>query len=172
MKVISQETSYVCPVFLVEQLKYDTGQTMMVQKCPSVVHIAPYIKDSDRYILIEEFRAGAEEVLLTFPAGKIDAGESSLIAAYRECIEETGYVPLALELIHEGYTNPGISDEYAFFYKASVRPATNAEMETHSADEHENIQIRTMTTVELRKKLGDIKSIKSFLLANLVLQNN
>src|SRR5580693_5017262 len=41
-------------------------------------------------VLIEEYRYAVDAVLLEFPAGTIDAGETPLAAAQRELREETG----------------------------------------------------------------------------------
>lgn len=42
-------------------------------------------------VLVEQFRAGPEEMSLELPGGAIEAGENPLHAGVRELLEETGY---------------------------------------------------------------------------------
>lgn len=57
---------------------------------PGAVMIVPVLDDG-RLVLERQFRYPVARVLLEFPAGKIDAGESTLACAQRELVEETGY---------------------------------------------------------------------------------
>ena len=47
--------------------------------------------DDGRVILERQFRHPMRGVIVEFPAGKLDAGEGSLVCAKRELKEETGY---------------------------------------------------------------------------------
>ncbi len=57
---------------------------------PGAVMIVPLLDDG-RLVLERQFRYPVARVLLEFPAGKIDPGESTLACAQRELVEETGY---------------------------------------------------------------------------------
>jgi ADP-ribose pyrophosphatase len=57
---------------------------------PGAVAIVPLLDDG-RLVLERQYRHPVGRVLLEFPAGKIDAGESPLACAQRELLEETGY---------------------------------------------------------------------------------
>ncbi|MCO5979072.1 NUDIX domain-containing protein [Ideonella oryzae] len=57
---------------------------------PGAVVIVP-ILDDGRLVLERQYRYPLQQVLLEFPAGKLDPGESRLSAAARELAEETGY---------------------------------------------------------------------------------
>jgi ADP-ribose pyrophosphatase len=57
---------------------------------PGAVVVVP-ILDDGRLVLERQFRYPMGRVMLEFPAGKLDAGESPLVCGQRELIEETGY---------------------------------------------------------------------------------
>ena len=52
-------------------------------------------------ILVRQFRPGPEQLLVSFPEGAIDKGESPLLAAARELLEETGYQAKKIVLLKE-----------------------------------------------------------------------
>ncbi len=57
---------------------------------PGAVAVVP-ILDDGRLVLVRQHRYPVDRVLLELPAGKLDAGESTLACARRELAEETGY---------------------------------------------------------------------------------
>jgi ADP-ribose pyrophosphatase len=69
---------------------------------PGAVLIIPVLPDG-RFVVERQFRYPLHRVVLEFPAGKLDDGESPLATAQRELTEETGYVAARwtrLGLIH------------------------------------------------------------------------
>jgi ADP-ribose pyrophosphatase len=70
------------------------------------VMIIPMLNDG-RVVLERQFRYPVDRVMIEFPAGKLDAGESSLLCAQRELHEETGFT--AAEWAFAGVTHPVIS---------------------------------------------------------------
>lgn len=54
------------------------------------VAVVPLLDDG-RVVLVRQYRYPVREVLLEWPAGKRDAGESVVACAMRELAEETGY---------------------------------------------------------------------------------
>ena len=57
---------------------------------PGAVMVVPLLDDG-RVVIERQWRYPLARVMLEFPAGKLDAGETPLCCAVRELIEETGY---------------------------------------------------------------------------------
>lgn len=66
---------------------------------PGAVMVVPLLDDG-RLLLLRQWRHPVQQVLLEFPAGKLDAGEAPAACAWRELAEETGY--RAAELARAG----------------------------------------------------------------------
>lgn len=57
---------------------------------PGAVVVVPLLDDG-RVVLERQFRYPVGQVMIEFPAGKLDAGEAPLVCGQRELLEETGY---------------------------------------------------------------------------------
>ena len=57
---------------------------------PGAVMIIAQLDDG-RLVMERQYRYPVARVMIEFPAGKLDPGESSLACAQRELLEETGY---------------------------------------------------------------------------------
>jgi ADP-ribose pyrophosphatase len=77
---------------------------------PGAVMVVPLLDDG-RLLMERQFRYPVGAVLLEFPAGKLDPGESVQTCAQRELAEETGY--RALEWARAGaiHNAPAYADE-------------------------------------------------------------
>ena len=61
---------------------------------PGAVMIVPLLSDAQgemQVVLERQFRYPVAQVMIEFPAGKLDPGEASQSCAQRELLEETGY---------------------------------------------------------------------------------
>jgi ADP-ribose pyrophosphatase len=77
---------------------------------PGAVMIIPLLQDAQgncRVVLERQFRYPIGQVMIEFPAGKLDPGESVATCARRELLEETGYA--AAEWARAGQMHPVIS---------------------------------------------------------------
>jgi ADP-ribose pyrophosphatase len=77
---------------------------------PGAVMVIGLLEDG-QVVLERQYRHPMQSVMIEFPAGKLDAGEASLVCAQRELLEETGY--RAKEWAYAGQLAPTIaySDE-------------------------------------------------------------
>ena len=73
---------------------------------PGAVMIIPMLDDG-RLVLERQYRYPVRQAMIEFPAGKLDAGESTQRCAQRELFEETGYT--AREWARAGVMHPVIS---------------------------------------------------------------
>ena len=77
---------------------------------PGAVMVIPMLVTTDgttQLVLERQFRYPVNQVIIEFPAGKLDPGENSLACAQRELREETGYS--AREWARAGVLHPVVS---------------------------------------------------------------
>lgn len=116
---------------------------------PGAVMIIPCLDDG-RVVLERQYRHPMREVMIEFPAGKLDAGEATLACAQRELHEETGYQ--AREWAYAGCHAPTIaySDERIHIWFA--RGLTLGE---RRLDAGEFLDVFTATPAELLQACRD-----------------
>ena len=134
----------------IERRRFPDGRehdVVIVRHAPVAV-LVPVTGDG-RVVLVRQYRAPIDRVTWELPAGGVNPGESPEEAARRECEEETGLVPHALERLGQWYPVPGYCDELMIFFRASdLRPP--APDSTHGPDEDEDIETRMVTLDEAR----------------------
>ncbi len=90
-----------------QQATYD------ILKGPDYVTVAAFTTKREA-IMVKQFRAGPEKVLVTFPTGNIDEGEDPLQAALRELREESGYEPKTIIFLKKLYTEYRADCQYIY----------------------------------------------------------
>jgi ADP-ribose pyrophosphatase len=95
----------------------DTGTREFVVH-PGAVLVVPVLDDG-RLVLERQFRYPVRRVMLEFPAGKLDAGESPLACAKRELAEEAGYIAATWKELGTIHPEIGYSTEFIDMYEAT-----------------------------------------------------
>jgi len=110
---------------------------------PGAVMMIPMLDDG-RLVMERQFRYPVGSVMIEFPAGKIDPGESTLTCAKRELQEETGYT--AKEWARAGVLHPVISYSTEFI---EIWFCRGLALHERRLDEGEFIEVVTATPDEL-----------------------
>ena len=111
---------------------------------PGAVMVVALLDDG-RVVLERQYRHPLQQVMIEFPAGKLDAGEASLACARRELHEETGYS--AREWAFAGRLAPTISYSTEIIDIWFARGLTLGE---RKLDEGEHLDVFTATLPELQ----------------------
>jgi len=109
---------------------------------PGAVMIIPLLDDG-RLLMERQYRYPMQQVMLEFPAGKLDAGEKPQHCAQRELREETGYS--ATHWAHAGVMHPVISYSTEFidiWFARGLQPGPR------QLDEGEHLDILSMGITE------------------------
>jgi ADP-ribose pyrophosphatase len=113
---------------------------------PGAVMVIPLLDDGSgqlKLVLERQYRYPVERVMIEFPAGKLDAGESVQRCAERELLEETGYTARAWA--RAGVMHPVISYSTEFI---DIWFARDLQLGERKLDEGEFLDVFTATPAE------------------------
>ena len=151
--VISQKKLVDSPWYKlnIETVRLPSGKVLddyYVREGMNAVLIVPRTHEG-KFLLVRQYKHGAQQSVIEFPAGKIDAGESALIAAKRELYEETGGTSsLFVEgpTFFEDPTNSRVKIAIVFADNVTINHGQHL-------DDNEDIEVIQLTTDELRTML-------------------
>lgn len=112
-------------------------------KHPGAVMVVPMLDDG-RLVLERQYRYPLQRVMVEFPAGKLDAGETTFTCAQRELLEETGYS--ATQWARAGMLHPVIAYSTEFI---DIWFARGLSLGQRKLDAGEFLDVFTATLPEL-----------------------
>ncbi|MDP2679776.1 MAG: NUDIX hydrolase [Rhodoferax sp.] len=114
---------------------------------PGAVMVVPLLEDADgqlQVVLERQFRYPVGQVMVEFPAGKLDAGEDCFACAQRELLEETGFS--ASQWAHAGVLHPLVAYSTEFI---DIWFARGLQAGPRKLDEGEFLDVFTATPAAL-----------------------
>jgi ADP-ribose pyrophosphatase len=108
-------------------------------------------------VMVRQFRHGVGEETWEFPGGLVDPGESTIHAARRELLEETGYSSEETDWMELGwvYPNPAVQDNRCWTYLA--RNARAVAKQSLDATEHVDAKLWPVPELEAAFGAGHIR---------------
>jgi 8-oxo-dGTP pyrophosphatase MutT (NUDIX family) len=103
-----------------------------------------------QFVMVRQWRYGAEELSLEFPGGVFEPGENPEQAAARELREETGYMPGKIQKIGEFNPNPAIMSNRLHIFLAEDLVNTGKQ----ELDEDEYLEIVLTDADDVIKNMG------------------
>ena len=124
---------------------------------PGAVMVVPLLDDG-RLVIERQYRYPVAQVMVEFPAGKLEAGEPPLRCAIRELAEETGY--RATEWARAGILHNAIAYSTEGI---EIWFARGLSLGTNQLDEGEFLDVSTATLEELEEaaRIGTLTDVKT-----------
>lgn len=147
--------------------------------CSGIVVIVP-VTAAGEVLLVRQFRPALNRMVIEFPAGLSERGETLAQAARRELVEETGYDSADFSFLAEGPLSSGLSSEIlTAFLARNAAPASPGMLARHKPEETEDIELIRIPVADIcagltsaARRRGDLVDMKIFGLAELAKQRN
>jgi ADP-ribose pyrophosphatase len=164
MKIISSKQVYDCGLFRVTEDRAVDKKAGFEIKRSVVRHkgsaVMMAVDEKKRILLVRQYRLPAERYLWELPAGRLDPGETPLVAARRELKEETGCRAKKWTRLASFWVSPGYVQERMTIYLAQELTQGEA-----TPMEDERIEARWFTSREVGEMIrtGKIQDAKTMI---------
>ncbi len=129
---------------------------------PAWVNVIAITKDG-RYIMVEQYRHGLNDVFIELCAGVVEQGEEPIEAARRELLEETGYTGGEWRLLNKISQNPSACTNYTYCFLAEGVEKTSEQ----NLDVMEDLNVRQLSETEILSLLNRDKIKQALMVAPL-----
>ncbi|MDR0553403.1 MAG: NUDIX hydrolase [Treponema sp.] len=167
----SRKEVFKTPVFSIQELNSRSPQGEMgrfsVIDAPDWAIVVPALETEQGrvFLMVRQWRHGAQRLSLEFPGGVFERGERGEEAAARELREETGYTAGHIRALGEMSPNPAIMSNRVHFYLAQdLRDTGRQEL-----DKDEYVGVERVPVEEVLKKMGQPPYIHSLMASALAL---
>ncbi len=160
-RILKSEIAYSGKKFSIikEQILLPNGRVALreIVNFPGASAILP-ILDSNKILLVKQFRTTLHQWILEIPAGTLKPNEDPLSCAKRELEEETGYIAHKWTKLASIYTSPGYTNEILHIFLAE-----NLEKTVKKPEETEVLENVIISYDEALKKIlsGEIRDGKT-----------
>ena len=148
----------------VESITLPRGERLEAEiiRHPGSVVLIP-ITDREEVLLVRQYRHAIGRSVWELPAGSLKPGEDPRAAAVRECHEEVGLIPTAVERLGAFFPTPGYSDEEMTFYRATGLRGPADDDPVARQDEDEDIESRAFSVDAIRQMIssGEMIDLKT-----------
>ncbi|MDR0933216.1 MAG: NUDIX hydrolase [Victivallales bacterium] len=162
-KIIGENVIAQGNFLILGELEYDDGHGTLrcwetcnrFNACGAVFIFARIVPD-DELLFVRQFRPPAGRLMLEFPAGLIDPGETPEETALRELYEETGYRGVVVGSCRPGWSSPGMTGETIQMVKVEIdgNAYRNQAVEAHP-EECEHIEVFRVKRLKLAEFVAD-----------------
>ncbi|MDR0524690.1 MAG: NUDIX hydrolase [Spirochaetaceae bacterium] len=104
-----------------------------------------------QFVMVRQWRHGAQALSLEFPGGVFEPGESGAAAALRELAEETAYSAKTIRNLGVLSPNPAMMTNRVHFFLAENLEA----LASQSLDEDEYVAVETVPVEEVLQNMGN-----------------
>ena len=155
---LDSETLYDAGIFRLKTVRRRSPEgrhaPFISVEAPDWVTVIPELsadgETAPSFLIVRQYRHGAEKVGLEFPAGAIDPGENPAQAAVRELLEETGYRADEIREIGSVSPNPAFMTNRTYTYLARGLEKVAGQ----NLDEHEILDVHSVAFSDLEIKMG------------------
>jgi ADP-ribose pyrophosphatase len=130
---------------------------------PGAVLIVPVLPDG-RLVVERQYRYPLGSVLIEFPAGKLDPGETPLVTGQRELREEAGYTAARWQPLGRVHTVVSYSTEAIDFFVADGLTHVGAALDDGEFLEIAALSVEDMLAALDRGEITDAKTVAALLL--------
>ena len=133
-----------------------TGSTGQAHAVFIIARIIP----ENEIVLVRQFRPPAGKLMIEFPAGLIDPGETPAATAVRELYEETGFEGKVLTVSADGYSSPGMTGESIVLVSMEIDGGKypGGMIPENHQEASENIEVFRVKSSELAHFIAEMES--------------